>query len=107
MADLSEAGQVLFDSLVDEGDPESVRRLALEAGRLADRLDNLDLLVRGDVDTWAILVHKAQTDSYELKIDAAMSEARQHATALKAIVAEVVKLKPPADGSDDDDDCNV
>ncbi|MDL9938694.1 hypothetical protein QSJ18_18260 [Gordonia sp. ABSL1-1] len=107
MTNLGEAGQRLFDSLVAEGDPEAVRRLALEAARLADRGDQLDLLVRGDVDTWAVLVHKVQTDSYELKIDSALSEARQNATALRGIVAEVLKLKPPATGADDDDDCNV
>lgn len=83
-----------------------MRRLALEAARLADRLDKLDLLVRGDVDSWSYLTLKFEADEvarYELVINAAVAEARQNATVLKGLIVEVDRLRPASEDTDDDD----
>lgn len=58
-----------------------------EACRAKDRLDKLDDLLRGDVDTWAKLVHGLRTDDYELKIDSALSAANTTANLLKQLLA--------------------
>lgn len=60
--------------------------LIAEACRIADRLERLDEILRGDTGTWASLVHDLRTEDYELKIDGAMSEARQQQNVLKQIL---------------------
>jgi hypothetical protein len=64
-----------------------------EACRIADRLEKLDLLLRGDVDTWARI-----EDDYTgggshkeivLVFDDALAEARQQANALRQIVTSL------------------
>ncbi|WP_082933496.1 hypothetical protein [Gordonia sp. 852002-10350_SCH5691597] len=103
---LSATGERLFAELVDGSSSEAVRVLALEAARIADRLDKLDLVLRGDVDVWMTLVHDNRTEDYELRIDDAAREARQQATVLRSLVSEVLKIRPPVE-ADDDDDCDV
>jgi hypothetical protein len=73
------------------------RELLLEACRVADRLDGLDAILRGDVDTWARLTHDTRTEDYELKIDAALSESRQLATVFKQLIASL-RLPDEASG---------
>lgn len=58
-----------------------------EACRIADRLEVLDEILRGDAEVWARLIHRVNTDDYELKIDSALSEARQQANQLKQLIA--------------------
>jgi hypothetical protein len=60
-----------------------------EACRLIDRLDKLDRILAGEIDTWAKLILRTQSDAYELKIDGAANEARQTATALRQILAQL------------------
>lgn len=88
-----------YELLVD-----GVRGLVLleEACRISDRLDKLDLLLRGDVDTWATLVHDVRTENYELKIDAALIEARQQASVLRQLMAAL-----PLKGAAADDDADA
>lgn len=102
MSDLGPRGSRLWTSLLaqdalleDESNP--MREVALQACRTADRLDGLDRLLTGDDDTWARLVHKTQTDSYELKIDAAMSEERQQSQALARLIS-ALRLPDEASG---------
>jgi len=84
---LGRRGRLLWSSTVVLRDFSPAELVLLhEACRTSDRLDKLDLILRGDVDTWAILVHKTRTDDYELKIDSALSEARQQANVLRQIV---------------------
>lgn len=58
-----------------------------EACRAKDRLDKLDALLRGKVDTWARLTHRVQNEDYELKIDAALSQANATANLMKQLLA--------------------
>jgi hypothetical protein len=58
-----------------------------EACRIADRLEALDEILRGDSEVWARLVHDLQTESYVLRIDSALSEARQQANQMKQLLA--------------------
>jgi hypothetical protein len=65
----------------------AARVLAEEACRLADRLDRLDAILRGESREWV------RVDSAEglpvLVVDKALGEARQQAVALKTILAEL------------------
>lgn len=67
-----------------------------EACRLKDRLDRLDALLRGDLDTWASIRERASVT--ELHIDSAASEARQCATVLKQLLA-ALRLPDEATGA--------
>lgn len=58
-----------------------------EACRAKDRLDKLDKILRGDVDTWATLVHNLRTEDYELKIDGALTQANGTANLMKQLLA--------------------
>ncbi|HEY9315799.1 hypothetical protein [Williamsia sp.] len=86
---LRDRGSALWDALVtsDTSTPDAV--LAGEACRLADRLDQLDQLLAGDIDTWVTLTHRLMTEDYELKIDGAAAEARQAAAALRQILTKL------------------
>ena len=61
---LQARGSALWDALTSNS--ESVERcvLAGEAARLADRLDRLDELLSGDIDTWVRLTHRLMTEDY-------------------------------------------
>lgn len=72
-----------------------------EACRIADRLDRLDALLVGEADVWCRLVHDLRTESYELRIDSALIEARQQANVLRQIIA-ALPLKERDDGDDDE-----
>ncbi|QPX62236.1 terminase small subunit [Gordonia phage Pickett] len=106
-SDFEAAGSALWADLADEADPYSLLVMVIEACRLADRLAKFDLLLRGDIDTWARLTHRTLTDDYELKIDSAAAEARQTAGALRQILAEIRRQKSeqdnPGDGNPLDD----
>jgi hypothetical protein len=72
-ADLAPAGRVLLE----------------EACRIADRLDRLDQVLRGDIDTWMRLLVDDDAREATLVIDKALSEARQQQVALKQLLAEL------------------
>lgn len=75
-----------------------------EACRAADRLDKLDALLSGDADVWCRLTHRLQTEDYELKIDSALSEARQQASALRLLLESIRKLTVRKAGEASEDD---
>lgn len=60
-----------------------------EACRTADRLDRLDALLVGDTDVWFRLVHNTRTEDYEIKVDAALVEARQQAAVLRQLLSSL------------------
>lgn len=99
---LAASGEALLTSLASDDDPYELRVLIIEAARTADRLDKLDLLVRGDIDTWCVLTHNLQTQDYELKINSALSESRQQGAALLRLLAEIRKQKTPSSSDDVD-----
>lgn len=98
---LGPRGSALWTDLVAEADSVARLTLAGEAARLADRLDKLDELLSGDIDAWCHLTHRLMTTDYELKIDAAASEARQSAGALRQILSQLnsAESEPSTGGS--------
>lgn len=78
-----------------------------EACRIADRLDQLDALLRGDAEVWCRLVFDDRYQEYELRIDSSLMEARQQANTLRQLVASLPLKEAGGDGDDDgwlDDD---
>ncbi len=73
--------------------------LAGEAARLADRLDRLAQLLSGDVEEWARLQVKADEDTAVLIINGAAAEARQAASTLRGILAQLNGVPRPAKGA--------
>jgi hypothetical protein len=85
---LESGGRALWKAIVDEHDLDATQRVQLEeACRAKDRLDRLDVLLRGDVDTWMRLTHRTQTEDYELKIDSALTQANSTANLMKQLLA--------------------
>lgn len=66
-----------------------------EACRVTDRLDHFAKLIDGDKRQWARVRFIDQVEEYELVIDSAVSEARQHAAALRQLI--VALDLPPAE----------
>lgn len=73
--------------------------LALEACRIADRLEKLDAILNNDRRAWAHIrtVIGAGRPTYKLVITGALAEARQQALVLRQIVAGL-----PRKGENDD-----
>jgi hypothetical protein len=91
---LEEAGQKLWDAVTGEmtlGPMQKV--LLLEACRIADRLDRLDGQLRGGGE-WLRLEADEDRDEVIVIVDKALAEARQQATALKGLVAELRQTSP-------------
>jgi hypothetical protein len=85
---LEAGGSALWDSIVADHDLDPMQTVQLtEACRAKDRLDKLDELLRGDVEVWARVTHNTRTEDYELKIDAALSQANSTANLLKQLLA--------------------
>ncbi len=96
---LSARGQKLWDAYCNLVDGQRGSVLLEEACRIADRLDRLDDLLQGGDAVWCRLLHDLRTQSYELRIDSALTEARQQQAVLRQILASL-----PLKGSDDGDD---
>lgn len=95
---LGPGGQELWESVADDYELDPVQKVQLlEACRAKDRLDKLDALLRGDVDSWVRLTHRLQTDDYELKIDAALTQANATANLMKQLLA-ALRLPDPKTG---------
>ena len=66
----------------------------LEACRIADRLEKLDELVRGDEDAWLRIKESRISDEViEIYINDPMKEARMHAAALRQLIAPFEAVK--------------
>lgn len=65
--------------------------LLAEACRLADRLEQMDELLRGDVAQWARIVDEYKSGQREIyvEVDATLTEARQMQTALLGILTKL------------------
>lgn len=89
---LGTRGQELFDLLAPESADASQKAIALEAARMADRLDALDGVIagKGVVELMHFRVRHAVNEegvvTVDLVIDAALSEARQLATAFERVL---------------------
>ena len=93
---LGPRGKGLYEAYSARVDGPRGLVLLVEAARIADRLDKLDALLTGDADVWCRLVHNTRTEDYELKIDSALTEARQQAAVLRQLIASM-PLKEPDD----------
>lgn len=87
-ASLSTGGRSLWRSIADSHDLDAAQRVQLlEACRAKDRLDKLDALLRGDVDTWAEIMTDDYAQPVSLRIDAALAQANTTANLLKQLLA--------------------
>lgn len=95
---LGKGGRALWRSIAADHDLDVMQRVQLEeACRAKDRLDKLDEILRGDADVWAHLVHSAQTEDYDLKIDDALTKANATANLMKQLLA-AMRLEDPKTG---------
>lgn len=80
----------MWREMTAEGQLPALRAvLLLEACRIADRLDRLDVQLR-DGSEW-LRVRQVEGGDAVVVVDRALAEARQQATALKVLVAELAK----------------
>lgn len=87
-AGLAVGGRALWLEVCEAHELDAPQRVTLlEACRAKDRLDRLDEILRGDVESWMTLVHNVRTEDYELKIDAALAQANSTANLMKQLIA--------------------
>jgi hypothetical protein len=88
---LRAGGRTLWKSITDDHDDLDATQLVQleEACRAKDRLDQLDELLRGDVDTWAKLVIDIRSDGdvFELRMTQALNQANTTANLMKQLLA--------------------
>ena len=95
---LGSGGRSLWSEITEAHDLDAAQQVQLvEACRAKDRLDKLDELLRGEVETWARLTHNLRTEDYELKIDDALAKANATANLLKQLLA-ALRLPDEATG---------
>lgn len=87
---LSEGGAALWSAVADVHELDEPQRVQLlEACRAKDRLDRLDAVLRGDVDTWMRLVPDSSGEAYDLRIGSALVAANNTANGLKQLLASL------------------
>lgn len=86
-AGLESGGLALWTAVSAAHELDAMQMVQLtEACRAKDRLDKLDELLRGDIETWATVVHRARTEDYQLKIDNAATLANATADHMKKLL---------------------
>lgn len=92
-------GQRLWDAITEDHSDLTAPQLVQleEACRAKDRLDRLDRLLSGETDTWISVMHSARTEDYEIKVDAALSQANATANLMKQLLA-ALRLPDPVTG---------
>lgn len=84
-------GERLIRDLRDGLGPEHVVLLE-EAGRIADRLDRLDAILKSERREW--MHFRTQADeSVRVVVTGVLSEAREQATALRGLIVEIARAK--------------
>lgn len=87
---LGAGGRALWRRITADHELDAAQEVQLvEACRAKDRLDKLDELLRGDVDTWARLTVDVNSDGdvYELRITQALAQANTTANVMKQLLA--------------------
>jgi len=97
------AGQRLISDLSHQGDPYAITVMIVEAARIADRLERLDAALTGETQTWLRLT-EGRDAVLELRVDNALAEARQQATVLRHLIAEVQRQRLHTKDAPTDDD---
>lgn len=91
---LGKRGKKLLKSLAPEGSSDATAALAMEAARIADRLDELDRIIagKGVLELMRFRLKDLFSDeddrnvSVEVRFDNVLSEARQQAAALNTLL---------------------
>lgn len=91
-------GQRLWDAHHDQVVGERGKVMLEEACRIADRLDQLDRILKGEAEVWCSIAETRGGD-LEVRVDGALVEARQQANVLRQILGSL-----PLGGDDGDDD---
>jgi hypothetical protein len=99
-ARFGERGARLWEAHCAQVEGERGLVLLEEACRIADRLDLLDRLLKGEERLWCHLV-EARDGDLEIRVDGALMEARQQANVLRQILTSL-----PLEGGDDDGDAD-
>lgn len=95
---LGTGGSRLWSQIASQHDLDPAQAVQLEeACRAKDRLDKLDEILRGDVETWARLTHRTHTKDYELVINDALAKANATANLMKQLLA-AMRLPDEATG---------
>lgn len=97
------AGQRLVTELAHPTDPYSLTFLIEQAGHIADYLDSLNTLLRGDRDAW--LKVKIGAKTVEVIVNNPLVEARQLTEQLRKLLGEIHRQRasiPMAPERDDD-----
>lgn len=92
------AGERLVRSLEAEDDPAAVTALIVEAGRMKDRLDQLDRVLSGEDDFWLDVMEDHGGDRLVVVVDKALAESRQLATVFRQTLAEIQRRQGGEDG---------
>ena len=88
---LGPRGEALWKALMPPNAVDSQRAvLAAEACRMADRLDQLDLLIRGDVDTWCRIT-EGRSGDLEVSLNAAATESRQLTNVFRQLMGQLAE----------------
>ncbi len=85
---LAAGGRKLWKSITDDHHLDAPQLVQLEeACRAKDRLDQLDRVLRGDVDTWAEIVGDSDHMTCRLQIAPALGKANETANLMKQLLA--------------------
>ena len=98
---LGAGGRALWRAVLKDHTLDIPQRVQLEeACRCKDRLDKLDELLRGNIDTWARLVIDINSDGdvYELRMTQALTQANATANMMKQLLA-AIRLPDTATGA--------
>lgn len=100
-AGLGAGGRALWRDITEAHDLDAPQQVQLlEACRAKDRLDKLDKLLTGDVDTWCKLIVDVNSDGqiFELRMTQALTQANATANLLKQLLA-ALRLPDEATGA--------
>ncbi|KZM70767.1 hypothetical protein [Nocardia terpenica] len=85
---LGKTGEKLCRALELPTDGYEITVLIIEAARVGDRLEQLNSILTGAVDVWTRL-STGRDGTLEIRVDAALQEARQQAGTLRQLLAEI------------------
>lgn len=85
---LGSGGRTLWRAITTDHDLDAAQRVQLlEACRAKDRLDKLDAVLRGDVDTWVEIMFDRDGTAVRLNVAPALSKANDTANLMKQLLA--------------------
>lgn len=97
-AGLGTGGRSLWKAIASQHELDATQEVQLlEACRAKDRLDQLDRLLRGDIDTWCEIEVDREGQPVSLRVDAALSKANETANLMKQLIA-ALRLADPVSG---------